>query len=425
MRILTTIGALLLSATFSFCQETIGTGAAVTAVAGESWLHHLHRSFDDTSMGKTWRLGPADLSIDQAAGFSRLSTQSDSTIKASETHFRTLHGSDLYRMNCQGCHGESGLGAPPEIASLIDPVRATSAVMIDQRMKKIGLAMSRRQTAEMANQSKAALLSRLHEGGTDMPSFAHLSEAEIRSLMAYLQQLAGFPGAQKKQVTIRASRARVGELIVKSTCHVCHGATGLDPTPAELSAGSIPALSVLRRRVNQAQLVRKVTLGAPAVGESLSVYRGRMPVFNYLSKDEAADIYEYLTGYPPIEPVQLVQAQPSLSVPIDSATDHRETKAKAPQLVPSQVPVSDRPADSFALPVAVAVFVVALMGLGFWFTVYECKRLSKESQARNALRRTGKAPAPWVTSRSRIEMVLEDPRLRAESLEREFSDSWE
>jgi len=31
---------------------------AVTSVAGESWLMHLGRSFDDTSMGKTERLGP-------------------------------------------------------------------------------------------------------------------------------------------------------------------------------------------------------------------------------------------------------------------------------------------------------------------------------------------------------------------------------
>jgi hypothetical protein len=193
----------------------------------------------------------------------------------------------------------------------------------------------------------------------------------------------------------------------------------------ELSAGAIPALSVLHQRVNQAQLVRKVTRGAPAVGERLSVYRGRMPVFNYLSEDEAADIYEYLTEYPPIEPVQLVQAQLSWSVPIDSPTDHRETKAKAPRPVPSQVPVSHQAADSFALPIAVAVFVVALMAFGFRFTVYECKRLSKEGQARNALRRSETAPAPWVTFRSRIEMVLENPRLRAESLEREFSDSWE
>ena len=31
---------------------------SVTVVQGESWLDHLHRAFNDTSMGKTGRLGP-------------------------------------------------------------------------------------------------------------------------------------------------------------------------------------------------------------------------------------------------------------------------------------------------------------------------------------------------------------------------------
>ena len=34
------------------------TDASVTSVTGESWLNHLHRSFDETSMGKTNTLGP-------------------------------------------------------------------------------------------------------------------------------------------------------------------------------------------------------------------------------------------------------------------------------------------------------------------------------------------------------------------------------
>ena len=423
MKILTTIGALLFSATFVLCQESISTSPAVTAVAGESWLHHLHRSFDDTSMGKTWRLGPSDLTTDQAAWPLR---RSESTTVGSETQLRTLHGSDLYRMNCQGCHGESGLGAPPEIGSLIDPVRATSAVLIDQRMKKIGMAMSRRQTAEMASQSKGALLKRLHEGGTDMPSFGYLSEAEIRSLIAYLQQLAGVPGAQNAQVAIRVSRARVGELIVKSTCHVCHGAIGMNPTPAELLDGAIPPLSALPQRVNRLQLVRKVTAGAPVVGETISSsYRGRMPVFNYLSEDEAADIYAYLTEYPPIEVAQLAQVQPSLPVPSDSPTSLRKARVAGPRYVPSQVPASRQPVDSIALPVVVGMFVVALLALGLWFTVYECKRISAENQARNAMLRRATAMAPRSTLRPRVEMVMESASLPAESLEREFSDWWD
>ena len=32
---------------------------SVTAVEGEGWLRHLNRSFNETSMGKTWDLEPA------------------------------------------------------------------------------------------------------------------------------------------------------------------------------------------------------------------------------------------------------------------------------------------------------------------------------------------------------------------------------
>jgi hypothetical protein len=89
----------------------------VAPVSGESWLNHINRSFGDTSMGKTGRLGPA--------------LQEDNPLEKTQVPIFsskdgvTLHGSDLYRLNCQGCHGESGLGAPPEINSVISWARLT------------------------------------------------------------------------------------------------------------------------------------------------------------------------------------------------------------------------------------------------------------------------------------------------------------
>jgi mono/diheme cytochrome c family protein len=406
MRIFPTIGALLLSATFVFGQEPVPANSTVTAVTGESWLRHLHRSFDDTSMGKTWRLGPADLATEPAIAPVRLSTRSDSPTKGSEAQLTRLRGSDLYRVNCRGCHGEAGLGVPPEIGSLIDPVRATSAVLVDQRMKKIGMAMSRREAADIARQSEGALLQRLHEGGTDMPSFPYLSEAEIRSLVAYLQLLAGVPGTEKKQVEIRVSRARVGELIVKSTCHVCHGATGTNPSPAELFEGAIPALSVLSERVNRAQLARKVTSGAPVVmGTASSLYRGRMPVFDYLSEDEAAAVYEYLLEYPPTQVVG--RPEPSLFGLTDPPADPRQPRVIASEVSPPQVPVSRPPSESLGLPISVGAFVILLLVLGFWFTVHECKRLSVESRARRSSHRPAAKPAPWINLQPAVDLQPE------------------
>src|SRR6202051_4777666 len=43
----------------SLLAQPVGTkDVQVTGVAGESWLTHLHRTFGETSMGKTGRLGP-------------------------------------------------------------------------------------------------------------------------------------------------------------------------------------------------------------------------------------------------------------------------------------------------------------------------------------------------------------------------------
>ncbi len=421
MKILAAICALLFSAGSMFGQGAVRQDTAITAVTGESWLHHLHRSFDETSMGKTFRLGPPDAAMDLAAP----------QLRSSSVGARTLHGSDLYRLNCQGCHGESGLGAPPEIGSVINPVRATSKVLVSERMKKAGMEISRRQTAELVSQSRDLLLKRLHEGGQDMPSFHYLREAEIRSLVAYLNQLAGVPGAEHEQVAIQESHDRIGELIVKSTCHTCHGATGPNPTSADLFEGAIPPLSVLPVRVNRAQLVRKVTSGAPVVmGTPSSVYRGRMPVFSYLSEDEAADIYKYLTRYPPVELASVNQgAETSRPDANDWPADPSGARATAPhpalQTAPQTAPPQDRvprePAESFALWVGVGLYAAVLLGLMCWITWRELRRLTVESQIHRECRRA-MGPAPWVTLRPTVEMIVESSELCAESAERSPSD---
>jgi mono/diheme cytochrome c family protein len=167
-------------------------------------------------------------------------------------------------------------------------------------MKTAGMDMSSAAAAQLARQANSALQLRLHQGGESMPPFPHLSEAEIRALSAYLKQLAQLPGAESQQLTVQESRLRVGEHIVKSTCQTCHSAVGLDPTPRQLLDGAIPPLSSLTARVTLPALVRKVTQGAPIVmGEPAIACRGRMPVFSYLTEDEASDVYLYLTKYPP------------------------------------------------------------------------------------------------------------------------------
>ena len=269
----------------------------ITTVKGESWISHLHKKFSDTSMGKTWHSGPvAPMPGEKSAG----GQEKLSLDFAART--MTFHGADIYRLNCRGCHAESGHGAPPEINSVIDPVRATSVEVIMARMKKVGMSMSRANATLLAKQSNTALLDRFHKGGQDMPPFPQLSEPEIGSLLAYLRQLAGVPGAEKQQVAINESPSRAGEQIVKSTCHICHNATGPNPSPQQILEGAIPPLSTLTTRTNLPEFVRKVTAGHPiSMGEASMPFRGRMPVFDYLSEDEVANAYLYLTLYPPQE----------------------------------------------------------------------------------------------------------------------------
>ena len=258
---------------------------AQTPTTGPSWLEHLHRNMSNTSMGRSsWQLGPSPAEDSSRIELGPL----PQTVN--------LGGADLYRLKCQGCHGPSGEGAPPEINSIVNPVRATSAAVILERMKKTGAPMSRKDALTLANQSQTSLLDRLHKGGTDMPN-PILSEAEIHVILPYLQQLAGMPA---KQAYLREPLVRVGEHLVKSTCHICHGAVGANPSPEEIAAGAIPPLSTLTSRVSLEQFVRKVTHGAPvAIGQMALPSRGRMPVFSYVSEREAAAAYVYLLAYPP------------------------------------------------------------------------------------------------------------------------------
>jgi len=96
-------------------------GQTITPVHGASWLTHIHRPFDQTSMGKSSGVyGPkAPMPGDWPP-----STAPNAAIHLTPQK-KSLSGADLYRFKCRGCHGLFGIGALPEIRSVIDPVRAT------------------------------------------------------------------------------------------------------------------------------------------------------------------------------------------------------------------------------------------------------------------------------------------------------------
>lgn len=350
----------------------------VTPVTGESWLSHLNRSFGDTSMGKTWHLGPPPSALEE-----ELSRGHKELLIGCANQITTLHGADLYRLNCRTCHGETGLGAPPEITSIISPVRATSVRLVLERMKEIGGDMSREQVMQLTQQAQAALVQRLHKGGKSMPPFPYLNEAEVRSIMAYLRQLASIPGAENEQIAVSESPVRVGELIVKSMCHICHSAAGPNPSPKQLLNGAIPPLETLTARKDQSGLVQKVIQGAPVImGEPPMLSRGRMPVFYYLNPNEAADVYLFLTLYPSSElsvldtvaatsrPLQAPGRRVQIGTAPRTPTRPSSTTAELPQ--PSRR--AERP--HLSLFAGLGLLAAILVSGGLAFTLWEFKRLS-------------------------------------------------
>ena len=138
----------------------------VTPVAGPGWLTRLGVTLSQTSLGRgPGRYGPPERTAAKAPS---LGVPADVT----------LTGADLYRLNCQACHGLEGRGAPPEIKSAVDPVReiARRASRADESAAP---ATRRGGARARPERVRAEILKRVHDGGQRMPSREHLSRGEL------------------------------------------------------------------------------------------------------------------------------------------------------------------------------------------------------------------------------------------------------
>jgi mono/diheme cytochrome c family protein len=293
-------GVLMLVASLAFPTLTgaqklpwpnVGEDPIVTPVVGPSWLTHLRIALSNTNMGKgAGRYGPP-------ADQSRLDCQESIAVR------RTIQitGADLYRFNCQACHRAEGTGAPPEIHSLLGPVQGSSLALVRKQLHgQVGRSTEAMARAE-TTRARASVLARLHEGGRRMPPRDYLQDDDMRVLFAYLTQLAGTPEASRQSTRV-ITWARLGELVVKGTCHICHDAVGPSPSGRALLAGTIPSLDSLLRTKRIAEFVHKARNGeVVSLDDPVLRHRGRMPVFYYLRDEETAAAYVYLATYPPRE----------------------------------------------------------------------------------------------------------------------------
>jgi len=263
----------------------------VTPVEGPSTLHHLRLAIEGSTMGWAGQWSPPSSLV------SSPHSQTDNTPRGTFV----LSGADLYRISCRACHKADGTGAPPEINSLIGPVQAASFAWMTQRMKTMGRPADPAFIRQLTSGTESDLRKRLKVGGHNMPSFDHLSDSEIAVLRPYLDQMAGVPVTRGPLHTVTEPSARVGELMVKGTCHICHDATGpSNRPPTTVMNDIIPALASMPHEKTFYQFVQKVREGAPIpLSAGGVVSRGRMPVFNYLNESEIAAAYSYLSIYPP------------------------------------------------------------------------------------------------------------------------------
>jgi mono/diheme cytochrome c family protein len=267
----------------------VGEDELVTPVAGPSWLTHLGISLDRTSLGQgAGRYGPAPDQPPEprveALGLRR-------TI--------TLSGEDLYRLNCQACHRDTGRGTPPEIKSLLGPVQGSSRALVQQRLRSQGDAAAQSDSKAASATARMAIITRLHQGGARMPPRDYLQSDDVRVLFTYLMTLAKAPEAAGP-ATRTVSWARLGELTVKGTCHICHDAIGPRPSASAMLQGAIPSLESLVTTKTVADFVHKARAGEPVqMGDAGLFHRGRMPVFYYLKDEEIAAACLYLATYPP------------------------------------------------------------------------------------------------------------------------------
>ena len=275
-------------------RAALSPDPAITPVAGPSWLGHLGISGMESSLGRgSGVYGPPP----DAAAARKL----PKPIPIPESV--TLTGSDLYRLNCQACHRETGAGTPPEIKTVLTLVRGSSFEAMREQLRKSGFASTPAARAQ-ADKARDDLYRRIQQGGQRMPPFAHLQRADIDALYAFLTQLARVPDAQSSAQR-RVSRVRLGEHVVKGTCHICHDAVGSRPSGGAQLRGSIPPLNVLLEDKTVVDFIQKVRRGMPVtMGDVPFHYRGRMPVFGYLQDQEIVAAYEFLQDYPP-------QAQPA------------------------------------------------------------------------------------------------------------------
>ena len=282
-------------------SDTKVSESTVPSIVGPSWIKHLGVTVLQTRMGQMGGSLPVDAKNQRTAtGDPANVVNLKSVMQRFLPAFRSrpeesegilsekfaASGADLYRWNCQSCHGPEGKGAEPEINSIIGPVQGTSAKLTRDRMEARGIEADDEMVAQMSELAAASLRDRLQHGGKKMPAFDYLRSDEVDALIGYLEKLAGVPATKRDGLIVQESAARVGEHMVRGTCHICHDATG---PGAGMGQGTIPSLASIPRDHSLSGIVHQVQYGSCT---TMKLTGGEvMPAYPYFSEEEIAAVY--------------------------------------------------------------------------------------------------------------------------------------
>jgi len=259
---------------------------------GPSWLRHLGLRLSRTHMGQMGSTQSApwsprrepevrddNPSADDASSAKHPGPDSTRLDQQILNRPFVLTGADLYRLNCQSCHGPEGKGAPPEISSVISTAQGTSPVFLKKRMEQRGTPIGDEFASQLAAQAEETLRNQLKIGSQRMPPFRNLRDDEIEALICYLQKLAGV-SPKDSDPFVQESAARIGGHVVNGTCRICH---------ALASLSMVHSLSSMERQVRH---------GSSPMTRIMAVIGGNaMPAYPYFTDEEIAAAYYYLAEY--------------------------------------------------------------------------------------------------------------------------------
>ena len=167
-------------------------------------------------------------------------------------------GLSVYQSHCMVCHRDTRAGLPPVFPSLIN----VSQRLTDQQ-----------------------IITMIHSGKGNMPSFPNLQDPELEALLLYLRTgvaaSSPSPAPTSQPLPAHASGDPAGAGLYEKNCAICHGEKleGIVP--------GFPALQGVATRLTSTQIADLIRSG-----------KGRMPGFDStkLSEDQMQTLLRFLNS---------------------------------------------------------------------------------------------------------------------------------